>query len=523
MDPDAAPLFYLFLKHPEVLDELDAVCNKAPPFVDGLHSSQSSYYSSYPIFSKSKILSSIQQVGGLGWDGYYAVPREGSAKVIKQYASILNSIMNEFSPPPGDIPTSHNYVQLIDCSLALYGKLQQHTVCPSSSAVDSSPFCTLYHLGFSSEEEMKTKASTRKPVFRSSLYYFLPNTMLEFPFAWWHKCILLQGRGVSPSSDEPTIHCAHWREDSIPADQMETLSSLYDEADVRGLMLRLEGGVTSEVLSSAVAALEGTLRYAISNFTASGSRMHAETVVSSDSAASSMARAGAPMTYNMKCYERSSIPDTAEGFIQAGDKKGINCAHNMLMWIKNENASIERYNLRGGTASMPSLGQPGMDPACYTFRERDLVSLSGPSYMLNVFQYLSDRFLGVDGVTEPVMRTGMQLNDFFSDSSFNHMDLGLLAAEFVPPPLTGVPLRTPEFSFVELSVPSDSPLFTQENAPCVTLDSVRDRLPPCQPKKDGPVWLETSHCDEIYASALGDIYAYAQQIDYVPLAGPSRR
>lgn len=400
MDPDVAPLFYLFLNHPEVLDDLDATCNRAPTPVPGGYYASSSSSSSYPIFSKRKILSSIQQVGGFG-NGYYAIPRQGGDKVIKQYASILNGIVNEFSPPSvGDIPTSHNYVQIIDCSLALYRKLQQHTVCQTPGSVDSGPFCTLYHLGFTSQDEQKKAASAaataavlassasgssqspavannlKKPV-RSSLYYFLPNTMLEFPFAWWHKCILLQGRTIatpSSSSDggDSVIHCSQWRQDTIRADQMESLSSLYDEEDVRGLMLRVEGGVTSDVLRDAVSRLDQTLRLALSNFSMSGFRNEAERVKSQQKNGNSvfrgMVRTGAPWNFNMKCYSKARLPDTVDQFVRAGDSKGINCAHNMLMWYHNENINTTRYNANGKLVSLPQLGRPGMDPACFRFR-----------------------------------------------------------------------------------------------------------------------------------------------------------
>ena len=93
----------------------------------------------------------------------------------------------------GDIPTSHNYIQIVDCSVALYQKLQQYTVCADPSSPDSGPFCTSYHLGYATQDEQKS-ATPQKQV-RSSLYYFLPNTMIEFPYAWWYKCILLQVRG----------------------------------------------------------------------------------------------------------------------------------------------------------------------------------------------------------------------------------------------------------------------------------------------------------------------------------------
>ena len=87
-------------------------------------------------------------------------------------------------------------MQIVDCSVALYQKLQQYTICSDPSKPNSGPFCTNYHLGFATQDEQRSASATtitQKQV-RSSLYFFLPNTMIEFPFAWWHKCVLLQVR-----------------------------------------------------------------------------------------------------------------------------------------------------------------------------------------------------------------------------------------------------------------------------------------------------------------------------------------
>lgn len=52
---------------------------------------------------------------------YYAVPRAVSNQqqttktFIAQQTRMLNEILNEFSPPKGEIPTSFNYVQVRKC------------------------------------------------------------------------------------------------------------------------------------------------------------------------------------------------------------------------------------------------------------------------------------------------------------------------------------------------------------------------------------------------------------------------
>ena len=90
----------------------------------------------------------------------------------------LNQIVDEFSP--GQTPgTASEYLQLMDCSVALYEAIQKYTTCSSSAVDASNPFCTEYG---------------KEQPYRSGIYYFLDYTMEEVPFAWWHKCMLLQGR-----------------------------------------------------------------------------------------------------------------------------------------------------------------------------------------------------------------------------------------------------------------------------------------------------------------------------------------
>lgn len=166
VDVAVAPLMYLFHTYPGVLDELDGVCNKA------FSPSASTADRSYPIFSKSKVLSTVASIGR-----YYAVPMAAasSAQTIKLYMGMLNSLVNEFSPSAGDIPTSKNYVQIVDCSVALYGLLQKYAVCQNPLAPDSGPFCTSYHIRQPSDSGSLTEVAVAYP--RSSMYHFLQNTM----------------------------------------------------------------------------------------------------------------------------------------------------------------------------------------------------------------------------------------------------------------------------------------------------------------------------------------------------------
>ncbi len=95
VDSAVAPLFYLFLSYPGVLDELESTCNRAMFDIPGIPFST---ILQYPIFSKPSILTALRQIK----DGYYAIPILNSAPVIKQYMGILNGILNDFSPREGN-------------------------------------------------------------------------------------------------------------------------------------------------------------------------------------------------------------------------------------------------------------------------------------------------------------------------------------------------------------------------------------------------------------------------------------
>lgn len=95
LDMAVNPLFYMFMEHPDTLDELDAVCNRAPS--DLPSSAAGGSAATYQIFSKSR----VENILAIFKDGYYAVPMQESAAMIRQYTELLNGLTNEFSPPAG--------------------------------------------------------------------------------------------------------------------------------------------------------------------------------------------------------------------------------------------------------------------------------------------------------------------------------------------------------------------------------------------------------------------------------------
>ena len=170
----------------------------------------------------------------------------------------------------GEITKSQNYVQIVDCSVALYTLLQTYAVCPDPSKKDSGPFCTDYHIKLAGLDDSGTidSAAAAQAFPLSSLYFFLPNTMQEFPFAWWHKCVLLHSRGLEAS--EAVVHCTQWDQESISEKDMVQQHGLYNDEDLVGILKRINGGVTSDVLKGSVETLTQKLIQALGSFSIGG-------------------------------------------------------------------------------------------------------------------------------------------------------------------------------------------------------------------------------------------------------------
>jgi hypothetical protein len=532
VDMAAVPLHYLFTKFPAVLAQLSDVCNSDP-----ILTQTSTASSSYIIFNSGRIRSVTQQVGE-----FYAIPKTSVTKSVRVYTNLLNELLSEFTPPSTTIPSSKAYVQMIDCSVALYDALQTNLACGDGGV---GPFCTQYHAEATTASAGSAIGDAPRLARIPSLYFLLPNTMQEFPYAWWHKCVMLAGRTIR--SDEESIECVEWRQDTISEADMLSRQGLYDDQDVRSILRRIEGGVTSAAVQQASQALWDGLRAAFAQFSTSGAGGPA----TSDPAVaerikqqgtpggkivfdgSAMQRMGAPRSFNMKCYARTFIPNNVTEFMAMGRATtGRKCALNMIMWIKNENADFRRYN---PTVSEPAYGKPGIHEECFVLREKDLVTLEGSSQLKSVLQYIQERLEGdavevgaaraetttvfggsVRAATSLISR-GIEAADFL-ENRFNSKDGGLLAVEYVPPKIDGLPTGQKDFSSVTGSMTTDMEGFASylSDTPCVTLQHLEPELPPCLPKKTDPVKLEDQHCEDAYQQARADVIEYAERIEAIP-------
>lgn len=398
---------------------------------------------------------------------------------------------------------------------------------------------------------------------------FLQNTMQEFPFAWWHKCILLKGGSIS-SLDE-SIHCSQWLEDSIIADEMDSMPGLYDESNIKDVLLRLDGGVTSAVVLDSVLALARRLLTAFSSFEKSGTPASqtaglvvgtmsvrdasvpppsvAETIDEQQRQISqAMGRIGAPANFTMKCYSLAYTPATAQSLLSAGKTKygkQFSCTHNMLMWIHNEEANVERYGIPVANGD-PSRGTPGIQLECFRFRGNDIIPMGGSDGVKSPFAFIAEALVGDLVTSDPpsergktpretilrmlssrsnsVLKDGLRTGNFFK-GEFNDKNSGLLMAEFIPPEITGLPKeQMPNVSMAASTILTSSTEFVEyrEAQPlCVKVEDIQEELPQCHTNKDDPVPLDRNVCDNQYRHALESIEMYSNEV-HMPLMGSSK-
>lgn len=243
MDPAVAPLFYIFHYH---WDE---------PLAKKVTDTCDTY----------EVKNHLSNMGAV-----YTTSRTSLQERDQRLASIktrLNQILDEFAPgsrssPRGMPTTAFEYLKTMDCSVALYDALQQYTACPSSSSsiiMDSSPFCTSY----SFEQQ-----------YRTGIYYFLDYTMEEVPFAWWHKCMLLQGRTFASAlllSPSGFIQCDEWKTTTISEDFINKTSLFSDSSiSVRDVLSRIEGGITTAMVDEAIKQYKIALQAIVRDYIQSG-------------------------------------------------------------------------------------------------------------------------------------------------------------------------------------------------------------------------------------------------------------
>ena len=481
IDPAVAPLYYMLKKNPSLLaQELHGTCNKDDLF--GKVPKQQA------IFSLEMVQKNIDEIPET-----YMVPKNDNnlrKATIDSIKTKLNNIMEEFTPE-FSVDSAFKYIQVTDCSLKLYEKLQLHTTCQKDQEQDSSPFCTDY--------AMSSK-------FRSGLYYFLDFTMTEVPFAWWHKCMLLQSRSFAislTSANNGIIRCDEWRTSTIPASKMNLLGTNFAGVNAREKLMRVEGGLTSAAIMKTV-----------EDFKLKISKGFKEMSLQT------------PQNFNLKCFSKASFPMNNVTRFKTQAKPQQDCILDILQWIHNEDSSPETWPSK---FRLSSYWSSAAAKSCFLLDEKDLVTYTESGGIVPPLQVINE-FLNVGGEDGLTLISDIQFNDFFVHK-YNTLEDGLLIAELAP----SKPMEAEEIlpgDLTEIHGPLDpvnnmaefKKFFTNLNDeyPCVKVEEIERRLPPCEKNALEPVPLTDKHCEAMGKKVKLEIEEYAQGIQNYPSSFPRK-
>ncbi len=494
-----APLYYIFKYKPDVLQKLDDVCNIGKVL------------ESVPkrmIFSRSSVQKSVNDIQDV-----YIVPKTSNSNAMKKaildgIRDRLNVILDEFTPE-WTIDTSFQYIQVMDCSTALYNAIQEHTKC-TEDAQNSKAFCSDY---------------AKESEYTSGLYYFLDYTMTEVPFAWWHKCMLMKGRTFASQNvrKNPVIVCDEWYKDTIKESMIN--KTTYNGGEVARTLMLLEGGITSDMVLKRVSEFKLRISSSVKSFISGGS-----TVLDEKSSQGKFTHMGAPHDFNMMCYKVARFPENETRY---KSQTKPDCVIGMLNWIHNEGS--DPYFWPEFNKASP-LKTSSADKSCYSLNKKDLMPIDGlnrrPFYMV------TERTIGHPSDDKKILQSAplysdIVFNDFFQ-GKFNQDKL-LLVSELKPknpPSFEESPDLLPEdlTKIKGVADPRDSKdnfegLFGVDfkGYPCVKLADIEKRLPPCTKSSSSPVPLSDSHCQKMKSKMVRALAEYSRKINNYPSTFPQRR
>jgi hypothetical protein len=359
---------------------------------------------------------------------FYTTSKVNNIERTQRLSSIksrLNQILDEFTPgartsPRTPMGSAAEYLRTTDCSVALYEALQAFAGCTDGTE-GSTPFCTSYAV----EDKQ-----------RYGVHYFMDYTMAEVPFAWWHKCMLLQGRtfaielassSSSSRSSEGYIQCDEWKTSAIPISSASSASS----ESARDMLSRIDGGITTAAINEAITNLKIELQKTVRAYITSGFPSpldQGNMPTALQQKYNRLLHRGAPADYNMRCYSKTSMPQLGN-FIALSPEDGskqYDCIQDTLWWMRSDN-----YNLKAwawgpdGENPFSSTGSRGINPACYELKEKDTTSITNAGRSASVYRFIENLTVSKpstdDGIIlseklAPLFRS-IKLHDFLSSAA----------------------------------------------------------------------------------------------------------
>lgn len=490
------------------LDYLTKHCSKySNPFSESSTNLVGSQFSSDIVRDTCKKLKPIYLV-----DKFDARKKDAKIGEIRDALNALLDLPVARSPPV----TGDSYLQVTSCSLAMYRAIQASTVCTKDdkTSIDAAstitittttilpllnPFCTDYHTAIDS--------TTKSTIGRSSIYYFLSYTMQEIPFAWWHKCMALQGKRFSVQAQADVIQCSEWNVDTITGEDLDTVK--YDDATMEKLG-RIEAAISPVQVEEALALMKWSLEESVNLYIQGGNPGGG-----SSSSSSRMSRNGVSSSYSLSCttdinYKSADVMKK----MHEDAPRVSDCMMDILEWsffdIRQDPLLFMPYNY------LASRGARGVAEDCYTYDESTRAYLPQSTMekpMKYIQSLLLNRALNSKGSIR--MHRSIKGNDFSIPSSNSFGGGGLLLGEFIPDDLD--PGEVPDISrrvsdAVGPQTASRVPAGEMNSkGPCISLPDVEKRLPICD-EPSPIILLEERHCNMAYDKGASDIREFSKPV-----------
>lgn len=333
---------------------------------------------------------------------------------------------------------------------------------------------------------------------------------------------------MSATGDEEktAIRCDEWIVSTIKEANMAAETTSFMAEDVKSMLRRLEGGITSKMVNDAINSYKVDLQQIVRMYIGAGfpngvPKEVREGSLDTRSVAGSLrprlAHQGVPAHYSMKCYTRTSFP-SKEVFLQRNQTH--DCVKQTLRWVISDKLkpSLWRNDLNSDY---------GIDPACHVLMEQSLKEIEGEGSLTGIYTFIQNLTVNTPATSDGIILDeklaplfkGIKMNNFF-DQAYNDENHGLLLAELqVPDAPRDIKNDVVRKFIVEdklaahLSPQKD--IFRRivtEEYPCITPKDAEKNLDVCTPNSMYPEKLTEEHCDEMMKDALQQINDYKMEI-----------
>lgn len=273
----------------------------------------------YTAFSEAELSSHCANVAAAAEVVPDTDENENNIRIMSIVRS-LNAISDLFQAP-ANVYTAEEYIYATECAEEVYAKVQEARSTGAPYA-EAAPYQSgLYYVMRHILVEVRFLFLQRKQYLLSNNTFFL----VQMPFGFWHKCLVLQGRTMHTSFDSNglrTIYCPEWSDSYIPADQLNTTDY---STDTLAKLMRIDGGVRLNVLQASAYETMRSVASAADDYLNGGYSAN-----ESPDAWNPFSHPGVTMGYNQMCYARTSYVSKSSMWDE--------CVYSYAYWVHVYNA-----------------------------------------------------------------------------------------------------------------------------------------------------------------------------------------